>query len=49
MSSQETVHGSLMQVIPTSGKGTLDHGGVTYNEGGRTQSRPEPTQEMELG
>jgi hypothetical protein len=32
MSSQETVHGSLMQVIPTSGKGTLDHGGVTYNE-----------------
>jgi hypothetical protein len=32
MSSQETVHGSLMQVTPTSGKGTLDHGGVTYSE-----------------
>jgi hypothetical protein len=31
MSSQETEHGSLMQVTPTSGKGTLDHGGVTYS------------------
>src|SRR5579864_2115705 len=42
MSSQETVHGSLMQVTPTSGKGTLDHGGAIVQRGGRTLSRHKP-------
>jgi hypothetical protein len=42
MSSQETVHGSLMQVTPTSGKGTLDHGGVIGQRGDRTLSRHKP-------
>ena len=43
MSSQETVHGSLMQVTPTSGKGTLDHGGAMVQRGGRTPSRHKPS------
>src|SRR5260370_32564125 len=42
MSSEETVHVSLMQVTPTSGKGTLDHGGVIDQRGGRTPSRHKP-------
>lgn len=49
MSSQETVHGSLMQVTPPSGKGTLDHGGVIVQRGDRTLSRHKPSLEMALG
>jgi hypothetical protein len=49
MSSQEAVHVSLMEVTPTSGKGTLGTWWFHCQRGGRTQSRPEPTQEMELG
>jgi len=42
MSSGEAVHVSLMSVTPASGKGTLDHGGVIVQRGGRTQSRHKP-------
>ena len=48
MSSQEAVHVSLMEVTPTSGKGTLGTGWFHGQRGGRTQSRQEPTPEMEL-
>jgi hypothetical protein len=49
MSSQEAVHVSRMEVTPTSGKGTLGTWWFHGQRGGRTQSRPEPTHEMELG
>jgi len=39
---EETVHVSLMQITPTSGKGTLEHGGVMVQRGGRTPSRHKP-------
>jgi hypothetical protein len=42
MSSQEAVHVSLMEVTPTSGKGTLGTWRFHFQRGGRTQSRPEP-------
>jgi hypothetical protein len=48
MSSQETVHVSLMEVTPTSGKGTLGTWRCHFQRGGRTLSRHEPTHEMEL-
>ncbi len=48
MSSQEAVHVSLMEVTPTSGKGTLGTWWFHFQRGGRAQSRPEPTHEMEL-
>src|SRR5450756_2348407 len=48
MSSQEAVHVSLMEVTPTSGKGTLGTWWFHVQRGGRTQSRHKPTHEMEL-
>jgi hypothetical protein len=48
MSSQEAVHVSLMEVTPTSGKGTLGTWRFHCQRGGWTQSRPKPTHEMEL-
>ncbi len=48
MSSQEAVHVSRMEVTPTSGKGTLGTWWFHFQRGGRTQSRPKPTHEMEL-
>src|SRR5260370_7012257 len=42
MCAGEGVEGSLMQVTPTSGKGTWDHGGVIDQRGGRTPSRHKP-------
>jgi hypothetical protein len=49
MSSEEAVHVSLIKVTPRSGKETLGTWWFHCQHGGRTQSRPEPTQEMELG
>ena len=48
MSSQEAVHVSLMEVTPTSGKGTLGTWWFHFQRGGRTQSRPSRTHEMNL-
>jgi hypothetical protein len=48
MSSQEAVHVSLMEVTPTSGKGTLGTWWFHFQRGGRTQSRHKPTHELEL-
>ena len=48
MSSQEAVHVSLMEVVPTSGKGTLGTWWCHRQRGGRTQSRPQPTHAMAL-
>src|ERR1700687_4920769 len=48
MSSQEAVHVSLMEVMPTSGKGTLGTWWLHFQRGGRTQSRHKPTHELEL-
>src|SRR5271167_3168259 len=48
MSSQEAVHVSLIEVTPTSGKGTLGTWWFHFQRGGRTQSRQEPMHEMEL-
>src|ERR1700747_27829 len=48
MSSQEAVHVSLMEVMPTSGKGTLGTWWFHFQRGGRTQSRHKPTHELEL-
>src|SRR3984893_4169000 len=48
MSSQEAVHVSLMEVMPTSGKGTLGTWRFHFQRGGRTQSRHQPTHELEL-
>jgi hypothetical protein len=48
MSSQEAVHVSLMEVMPTSGKGTLGTWWFHFQRGGRTQSRHQPTHELEL-
>src|SRR5258708_25250901 len=48
MSSQEAVHVSLMEVMPTSGKGTLGTWWFHCQRGGRTQSRHKPTHELEL-
>jgi hypothetical protein len=48
MSSQETVPVSLIKVTPRSGKETLGTGWCHFQRGGRTQSRPKPTHEMEL-
>ena len=48
MSSQEAVHVSLMEIMPTSGKGTLGTWWFHFQRGGRTQSRPKPTHELEL-
>src|ERR1700730_14126374 len=49
MSSHEPVHVSRMEVMPTSGKGTLGTWWFHFQRGGRTQSRPKPTHELELG
>ena len=46
--SQEAAHVSLMEVMPTSGKGTLGTWWFHFQCGGRTQSRNKPTHEMEL-
>jgi len=48
MSSQEAVHVSLIEVMPTSGKGTLGTWWFHFQRGGRTQSRHQPTPELEL-
>src|SRR6202790_2197618 len=48
MSSQEAVHVSLMEVMPTSGKGTLGTWWFHFQRGGRTQSRHQPTHELEI-
>ena len=48
MSSQEAVHVSLMEVTPTSGKGTLGTWWFHFQRGGRTLSRHKPTHAMEL-
>src|SRR5271167_1524112 len=48
MSSQEAVHVSLIKVTPRSGKETLGTWWFHFQRGGRTQSRPKPTHEMEL-
>src|SRR5258708_36526850 len=48
MSAQEAVHDSLMEVMPTSGKGTLGTWWFHFQRGGRTQSRHKPTHELEL-
>jgi hypothetical protein len=48
MSSQEAVHVSLSKVTPRSGKETLGTWWFHVQRGGRTQSRPKPTHEMEL-
>src|ERR1700674_4777090 len=48
MSSQEAVHVSPMEVMPTSGKGTLGTWWFHFQRGGRTQSRHQPTHELEL-
>ena len=48
MSWQEAVHVSLIKVTPRSGKETLGTWWFHFQRGGRTQSRPKPTHEMEL-
>jgi hypothetical protein len=48
MSSQEAVHVSLIKVTPRSGKGTLGTWWFHFQRSGRTQSRHEPSHEMEL-
>ena len=48
MSSQETVHVSLIKVTPRSGKETLGTWWCHRQRGGRTQSRHKPTHEMAL-
>jgi hypothetical protein len=48
MSSQEAGHVSLMEGMPTSGKGTLGTWWFHFQRGGRTQSRHQPTHELEL-
>jgi len=48
MTSQETVHVSLIKVTPRSGKETLGTWWCYRQRGGRTQSRPKPTHELAL-
>ena len=48
MSSQETVHVSLIKVTPISGKETLGTWWCRGPRGARTQNRDKPTQEMVL-
>jgi hypothetical protein len=49
MSSEEPVHGSLMKVIPTLGKGTLGNWWFHLQWGGRTQSWHKAVTAVKLG